>query len=97
MNLTSNPGATEMKSLEELRALGEEAVGVEAVTLKEILDTVPASTVIIKLDIEGFECKVAPSRCFRDLAVVCRHCSLPFCWEPVANMSLSSSWSGLIS
>ena len=58
MKISNNPGATEMKSLEELRALGEEAVGVEAVTLKEILDTVTGSTVIMKLDVEGFECKV---------------------------------------
>ena len=77
MNSTSNPGATEMKSLKELRALGEEAVGVEtqaveAVTLKEIMDTVPATTVIIKMDIEGFECKVFHSCCFTHLPLVIR-------------------------
>ena len=76
MKLAFNPGATEMKSLEELRALGEEAEGVEAVTLKDILDTVPGNTVIIKLDIEGFECKVIQSHCFRDLALVRRYNSL---------------------
>ena len=80
MKATSNPGATEMKTLQELRDLGKEVVGVEthsveAVTLKEILDTLPDPTVIIKLDIEGFECKVLSSCWFRDLPLL-RRCLL---------------------
>ena len=32
---------------------------VDAVLLEDILSTIPTSTVILKLDIEGYECKVS--------------------------------------
>ena len=50
-----------MKTLEELEALnmtGSLGEPVHAVRIEDILDTVSSKTVIMKIDVEGYECKV---------------------------------------
>ena len=63
-----NPGETKMVGKDELmeksRELGDKETrlgsqdGVDAVLLQDILSSVSSHNVIIKMDIEGYECKV---------------------------------------
>jgi len=59
--IPSNQGATHMKTKEEMVALNltdyATAPPLESVTMADLLATIPTKTVIVKLDIEGYECK----------------------------------------
>eukprot|EP00092_Neocalanus_flemingeri_P007749 GFUD01008367.1.p1 GENE.GFUD01008367.1~~GFUD01008367.1.p1 ORF type:complete len:316 (-),score=69.27 GFUD01008367.1:90-1037(-) len=54
-----NQGATRMWTKEEVEALNltVTAPPLQSVTMVDILDSIPTNTVIVKLDIEGYECK----------------------------------------
>ena len=55
----SNPGDTQMLREEELVKMGEKNMeGVPAVLLRDILSSISSNTVILKLDVQGYECKV---------------------------------------
>ena len=55
----SNPGDTRMLREEELIKRGENNIeGVPAVLLRDILSSISSNTVILKLDVQGYECKV---------------------------------------
>jgi FkbM family methyltransferase len=56
----SNPGATAMKSLDQVEQenLTITLPPVDSVKLLDILDIIPSKTIILKIDIEGYECKV---------------------------------------
>ena len=63
-----NPGETKMVGKDELREMSRELGnkearlglqdGVDAVLLQDILSSVSSHSVVIKMDIEGYECKV---------------------------------------
>ena len=52
-----------MKTLEEMDNLpdAKRMIEVEAITLQEVFPTISSDTIIIKMDIEGYECKVGRS------------------------------------
>ena len=56
----SNPGDTRMLRKEEVERMGGLKIerGVPAVLLQDILSSIPSNTVILKLDVQGYECKV---------------------------------------
>ena len=57
----SNPGDTRMLREEELRAVqgGEKKrEGVPAVLLQDLLSLISSNTVILKVDVQGYECRV---------------------------------------
>ena len=49
---------------EELKALGGEKKkeGVPAILLQDILSSISSNTVILKLDVQGYECRVSKGR-----------------------------------
>ena len=55
-----NPGGTSMVHKDELMRMNmsEEQKGVNAVLLQDILSSISPTTIILKIDIEGYECKV---------------------------------------
>ena len=56
----SNPGDTRMLREDELKKMGGKNMkGVPAVLLQDILSLVSSNTVILKLDVQGYECKVS--------------------------------------
>ena len=42
----------------ELMASTNRIMEVQAITLQDVISTITASTIILKMDIEGYECKV---------------------------------------
>jgi len=54
-----NSGATLMKTLEEVKAEGLKTIipPIQSVRLRDILDTIVAKEIILKIDVEGYECK----------------------------------------
>ena len=56
----ANPGGTRMVHKDELMRMNmsEEQKGVNAVLLQDILSSISPTTIILKIDIEGYECKV---------------------------------------
>ena len=55
----SNPGDTRMLREEELAKMGGKNMkGVPAVLLQDILPSISSNNVILKLDVQGYECKV---------------------------------------
>ena len=67
---------------------------VDAVLLEDILSTIPTSTVILKLDIEGYECKVSFFLTFPSAFRMCRLCRYRFFWERRNSSFLLSFWNG---
>ena len=74
-NLLTNPGATAMKTWQQVQEenititlvifrisdrvlLTTYQPPIESVKLRDILDIIPSKTIILKIDIEGYECKV---------------------------------------
>ena len=57
----SNPGDTRMLREDELKTVrGEKKMeGVPAVLLQDILSSISSNTVILKLDVQGYECRVS--------------------------------------
>jgi FkbM family methyltransferase len=54
----SNPGDTRMLRKEELKTIGEKKMeGVPAVLLQDILSSISSNTVVLKLDVQGYECR----------------------------------------
>ena len=99
-----NPGETKMVGKDELREMSRELgnkearlglqAGVDAVLLQDILSSVSSHSVVIKMDIEGYECKVLlcdATIFFRILFRLCKH---QFFLEKVESLFLLSSWSG---
>ena len=65
----SNPGDTRMLREDELKTVGGEKKkeGVPAVLLQDILSSISSNTVILKLDVQGYECRVRSNNdCSRD-------------------------------
>ena len=50
-----------MKTLEEMESMpyANRSGEMQAVTLQEVFATISSNTIIIKMDIEGYECKVS--------------------------------------
>jgi len=59
----TNEGGTRLMSLQELKKQNLKASGppLQSVTLMDILKSIPDDTIIIKIDIEGYECKALQS------------------------------------
>ena len=64
----------EMESMPRANRTGE----VQAVTLQDVFSIISASTIILKMDIEGYECKVGGLAGPPSLA--CRPSSHRCCW-----------------
>ena len=60
----SNPAATKMLAKDELEKMSKETrlsaeeTAVNAVVLQDLLSSISSPTVVLKMDIEGYECKV---------------------------------------
>ena len=60
----SNPAATKMLGKDELGKMSKETrlsaeeTAVNAVVLQDLLSSISSPTVVLKMDIEGYECKV---------------------------------------
>ena len=67
-NLVRNPAANKMVGKEELEKKADmsepekkktrQSDSVNAILLQDILSSISSATVVLKLDIEGYECKV---------------------------------------
>ena len=71
--------------------------GVQAVPLQDILSSITSPTVVMKLDIEGYECKVLKKTTCDALyfSELFRLCKCQFFLEKVGSLFLSFFWSGL--
>merc|ERR1712025_933399 len=61
-----NQGGIALYTLQELQEFDVKAAGagVESVTLRHLLDMVASRTIIVKIDVEGMECKVLQAETF---------------------------------
>ena len=65
-SIAKNPAATKMVGKEELEKLARSKEktgpssqeGVNAIPLQDLLSSISSPTVVMKMDIEGYECKV---------------------------------------
>lgn len=98
----SNPGDTRMLREEELAKMGGKNMeGVPAVLLQDILSSISSNNVILKLDVQGYECKVREGFnignhliLLKLTAIYFRPCSLLFSWGVVGSLFLQFSLNG---
>ena len=100
-----NPGRTRMVHKDELMKMkegqlqleGKKIVKLEAVNavlLQDILSSITPTTIILKIDIEGYECKVGALVFQFYSDYFSRRCKRPFFSEKLASSFQSSFWSG---